>query len=166
MANYMTATIVFFGDDYSKEPFSIRIPVKVPFDGDGNFDPLGLPALTSLAFDANSPLKLAIESIMIADITSQQLHIGQVSDRIYPNDKWAQKEIRAKVKYRDTQWNKMFEFTIPCVDWDAVVYERTDKVNMGLAQIVALKAALELYCQSPYQNSIVVEDIELVGRPK
>lgn len=163
--SYTYAQVTFSGVDYSKEPFSINLNLKVPIDADGNFDAVGAVTLFDMITNPNNALRLAIENIMIADITHTAVMVGRMEAQIVPTDKWAQREIRAKVKVIDQQWNKKFEFSIPCVDWDAVVKVNTDKVNMDLVQIIALKAALETYCCTPYQNSFVVDDMELIGRP-
>lgn len=80
----------------------------------------------------------------------------------HPATPLAQKEIRYRVKFQDTETLKFYSYTVPCADL-TLLPAGSEYIDLTAGVGLALKTDFELYGRSELGNTVVLIEIHFIG---
>lgn len=126
---------------------------------------------------ATGALEDAIEDIILGNIATDRMEVyNNTVNNVRPTSPYANRETKFLVRYRDNQaafgavpnegFGKVFTVSIatPNLALSGLLTPGSDFVNLAQTEIAAFVTAFEGVARSPYQGTVTVESIEIVGR--
>lgn len=155
----MTSQVTFTLIDNSGEKSGIRF--HMPDLSGANYD----TTVGTDALDNEKELKDAVSAVskgnhVQATVTAvQRVEAGSV-----PADPYAQREIKALVRYEDDVSFKKYSWEVPIADLDALATAGTDVIDITAGAMATFVTAVETYAVSPEGNALTVLSAQIVGR--
>lgn len=124
---------------------------------------------TALNFDAQvtaqNALRDAVNAITLGELTKvTRIAVESPQPGANPASKFAQRELKWLVRYRDDVTGKRATLEIPCADLAKLDPNNQDIADVTDTDIAAFIAAFQAYVLGPSGNNAVVDQIVFVGR--
>lgn len=140
--------------DYNREKSSFTYNV-------GEVTAVTLPSILS----GNTDLEEALQAIIEGVISRRQLDVFDNAEQspTPPTEKYAQRETKWLVRFRDVTTNKLYRSEIPTAKL-SLLTANEDTLDLSAGAGLAFKTAFEAHARSVDNNNVVIISVQHVGR--